>query len=48
MVLFTFGMIVTLIAFIALGFVRSTTVTWKLNKKQLFALLGVILIALSC
>ena len=48
MVLFTLGLIITAALFIAMGFVRSTTVTWKINKKQLFALVGVLLIALSC
>ena len=41
MVLFTLGLVITAALFIAMGFVRSTTVTWKINKKQLFALVAV-------
>ena len=44
----TLGLVITAALFIAMGFVRSTTVTWKINKKQLFALVGVLLIGLSC
>lgn len=48
MVLFSIGLIVTIVAFIALGFVRGTTIRWKFNAKQFASLIGVVLIAFSC
>ena len=48
MVLFMFGLIVTVALFIAMGFVRGTKVVWKLNVKQLAAAIGVVIIAISC
>ena len=48
MVIFTLGLIITAALFIAMGFVRGDGVRWKPNKKQLLALLGVGVIALSC
>ena len=48
MVLFSIGVIFTLVSFVALGFVRATTVRWRLNKKQFLSILGVLLVILSC
>lgn len=48
MVLFSIGIILTAALFIGLGFVRGKTVAWRLNGKQLFSLIGVGLIAMSC
>lgn len=48
MVIFTFGILLTAALFIAMGFVRGQGVSWKLNKKQLLAVMGVGVIALSC
>ncbi len=48
MVLFTFGLIVAVALFIAMGFVRGTTIKWKLNKKQLLAVAGLVFVVLSC
>ncbi|MDR0889457.1 MAG: prohibitin family protein [Oscillospiraceae bacterium] len=46
--LFVFGVILTLVLFVALGFKRGKVVQWKLNAKQLISVVGVLLIALSC
>ncbi len=48
MVLFSIGVIFTLVSFVALGFVHGTTIRWKLNKKQLLSVVGVLLVILSC
>lgn len=48
MVLFSTGVVLTLALFIVLGIVRGTTVTWQFNKKQLLALLGLAVMAMSC
>lgn len=48
MALFVIGIVLTLILFIALGFTYGTKVDWKLNKKQLLALLGLGFVVLSC
>lgn len=48
MALFTIGIIVTIGAFIALGFERGKIIEWKINKKQLLSLLGIGLIVASC
>ncbi len=48
MVLFTFGILITAALFIAMGFVRGDGVRWRMNKKQLLAVLGVGVMALSC
>lgn len=48
MVLLSIGVVLTLALFIAMGFVRRTTVEWRVNKKQLLSLVGVLVIAASC
>ncbi len=48
MVVFAIGIIVTLALFFALGFTYGTKVVWKLNKKQLAAVLGLGIMVLAC
>lgn len=48
MLLFSIGIILTVVSFIILGFTRGTGVKWKLNGKQLLSLLGVVIIVASC
>ena len=48
MVLFAFGIILTLVIFMLTGFTRGTKVEWKLNKKQLLCVFGIGVILLSC
>ena len=44
MVIFMFGIVLTLVLFIAMGFVRGEGMSWRVNKKQLLALVGVLVI----
>ena len=48
MVIFMFGIVLTLVLFIAMGFVRGEGMSWRVNKKQLLALVGVLVIVFSC
>lgn len=49
MVLFSFGVILTLILFLVLGIRRdSAGISWRLNVRQILCLIGVGLIAMSC
>ena len=48
MVIFMFGIVPTLVLFIAMGFVRGEGMSWRVNKKQLLALVGVLVIVFSC
>lgn len=48
MVLFSFGIILTLVLFLILGFRKDGGLVWKINVKQLLCLVGIGLIALSC
>lgn len=48
MVFFTAGLILTVGIFIATGFVRDGSVRWKLNKKQVLSLVGLLLVAAAC
>ena len=46
MIIFMFGIVLTLVLFIAMGFVRGEGMSWRVNKKQLLALVGVLVICL--
>ena len=48
MIIFMFGIVLTLVLFIAMGFVRGEGMSWRVNKKQLLALVGVLVIVFSC
>ena len=48
MVLFSIGVILTIVLFIALGFTRKGEKPWRLNAKQLLAVVGIAIIAMSC
>ena len=48
MVIFMFGIVLTIVLFIAMGFVRGEGMSWRVNKKQLLALVGVLVIVFSC
>ncbi len=48
MALFVIGIVITLALFLILGITRGTKVEWKLNKKQILAVLGVGIIVLAC
>ena len=48
MVIFMFGIVLTLVLFIAMGFVRGEGMSWRVNKKQLLTLVGVLVIVFSC
>ena len=48
MVLFVFGLFITLTLFVALGFVSGNGIKWQLNKKQLIAAVGIVFVILSC
>ena len=48
MVIFMLGIVLTLVLFIAMGFVRGEGMSWRVNKKQLLALVGVLVIVFSC
>ncbi len=48
MVWFTTGIIITVALFIALGFTSQNGLAWRLNKKQLLSILGVLILAISC
>ena len=44
MIIFMFGIVLTIVLFIAMGFVRGEGMSWRVNKKQLLALVGVLVI----
>lgn len=48
MIIFMFGIVLTIVLFIAMGFVRGEGMSWRVNKKQLLALVGVLVIVFSC
>ena len=48
MVIFMFGIVLTLVLLIAMGFVRGEGMSWRVNKKQLLTLVGVLVIVFSC
>lgn len=48
MVLFSFGVVITLVLFIVLGFRKGTKLSWKLNAKQILCIVGLGVIAMSC
>ncbi len=48
MTLFVIGIVATIALFLVLGITRGTKVEWKINKKQLLAILGLVIILLSC
>ena len=48
MIIFMFGIVLTFVLFIAMGFVRGEGMSWRVNKKQLLALVGVLVIVFSC
>ena len=48
MVLFVIGIVITLALFLILGINYGTVVEWKLNKKQLLAILGLCFVLMAC
>ena len=48
MALFVIGIVITLALFMLLGITYGTKVEWKLNKKQLLAVLGLGIVVLAC